>query len=626
MSIPSRPSSEGGLSASALSSKFAPSKKRRGSVLVAALIIVVVVTALVGVTFTSTSAASRMSGRAKDYVGVQRAAEAAVEYGYGVWKRRIFVSNGAISTTAANTNLAGPSLAGFAYDLLANDGPLKISATDEYGAPLLDLTKPPTRVPVSLLEYPGWRGYSSSYLVSAKVTAAGASANQGTAGVRRRFGYVEVPLFQMMFFFQNTLEFYKPANIIVGGLVHTNSNLYASHQAGLTFTGNVSYVGSYTENAIPPYASAWAGWSNDQPPTYSNGKANQLTQVAAANPMGVALSEVFDTTDANPNNDGYREIIEMPNAGFVDPDEIASRRMFNKAGLVVTVVGTTATVVPANGTVSTPAQLLAIKTAFTGKNTMYDQREGKNVDVANIDVSMLTPTLNALGNTGFNGVLYIVDATPVVPSTPLLPGSPNPKSIRLKKGGVLPDNGLTIASQNPVYIQGDYNTGTTTSATSVPANSTGNPTNTDSPTVPGYTRKAAAVMGDAVMFLSNAWSDTNSSNSLSSRSASNTTYNTAIMAGFTPSGYQPETGARYGYSGGGINYPRFLETWSGNSCTYHGSMVELFESKAFTGQWDTGNIYSPPQRRWNFDTNYSTKAPPGGLNAVVYTRGSWAKF
>ena len=49
-------------------------------------------------------------------------------------------------------------------------------------------------------------------------------------------------------------------------------------------------------------------------------------------------------------------------------------------------------------------------------------------------------------------------------------------------------------------------------------------------------------------------------------------------------------------------------------------------SKTFTGKWDTGNIYSPPARRWNFDTNFSTKSPPGGLNSVVYTRGTWAKF
>ena len=95
-------------------SRLAPRLKESGSVIVVALIIVVVVTAMVGVTFLATNSASRMGGRAKDYVATQRAAEAAVEYGYGIWKHRIFVANGAINTAAANLNLTGPTLPGYA--------------------------------------------------------------------------------------------------------------------------------------------------------------------------------------------------------------------------------------------------------------------------------------------------------------------------------------------------------------------------------------------------------------------------------------------------------------------------------------------------------------------------------
>src|SRR4030095_14019374 len=122
------------------------------------------------------------------------------------------------------------------------------------------------------------------------------------------------------------------------------------------------------------------------------------------------------------------------------------------------------------------AQTTAIKAAVTGKTTIYDQREAKNVDVVNIDVSKATPVLN--GVSGFNGVLYIYD------STPQSSGDTEPRTLRLQKGGILPDAGLTIASQNPIYVQGDYNTGTTTNPNSVPANSSGNPDNTSSPVVP----------------------------------------------------------------------------------------------------------------------------------------------
>ena len=605
-------------------SRFAQARKTRGTVIVAAMIVVVVVAALVGVTFVATNGATRSGGRSKDFIATERAAEAAIEYGYGVWKRRIFVANGAITTVAANAGLTPPLVPGFAFESGANNGPLTISATDEYGAPQAS----PTRVRVSILDYPGWRGFSAGYLVSAKLKSVGQLGSPVVAGVRRRFQYIEVPIFQMMYFFQHDLEFYKPATMIVGGLVHTNSNLYASSSSSgtLTFTGNLSYVGNYSQTADPPYANTWSGWSAnaEQPPTFPNGQANQVTKVPFAQPMGLALTSLFNTTDANGNNDGFREIIEQPVTTQSDPPEIAVRRMVNKAGIKMTINGTTATATAQNGTVVPAAQLAAIRAAFTGKTTMFDQREGKTVDVANIDVSRLTTVFNTGGLTGFNGVLYIVDETPVTTSG--TSPSPNPKTVRLQKGGVLPNEGLTIASQNPVYIQGDYNTGTTTSPTSVPANSTGNPNNTDSPTVPGYTRKPSSVMGDAVMLLSNAWNDANSSSTLSSRVASNTTFNTAILAGFMPSGYQPTSGAQFGYSGGGNNFPRFLETWSGKSCTYYGSMVELFTSARFTGKWDTGNIYSPPQRRWNYDTIFSTTSPPGSLVCVVYTRGSWSKF
>jgi hypothetical protein len=423
----------------------------------------------------------------------------------------------------------------------------------------------------------------------------------------------------MMFFFNDDLVIYKPATMTVGGLVHTNANLYLSQQSGLTFNNNVSYAGNYSATTIPPFGATYSAWSSsDQPPTLNGA----LTKVPVAAPLGVSMMSLFNTGDTNPNNDGFQEIIQMPNASFSDPPEISQRRMSNKAGIVININGTTATLTLQNGTVATAAQQTAIRAAFTGKTTLYDQREGKTVDVANINVRALTPALNALGAANFNSVLYIVDTTPVSGT------SPRPKTVRLQNGGVLPDAGLTIASQNPIYIQGDYNTGTSATVlpTAVPANSTGNPSGTASPTAPGYTRKASSVLGDAVMFLSNSWNDANSSLSLSNRTASNTTYNTAVLSGFLPSGYTNPSGTQYGYSGGANNFPRFLETWSSRTCTYTGSMVQLFNSQTFTGRWGLGNIYAPPTRRWNFDNNFLNNAPPGSLICVVYSRGTWSKF
>ena len=590
-------------------------KSQGGSTILLVMLIITIVTAAVGIAFVVTNAGQRMGARASAYITAERVADGAVEYGFGVWKQRVFMNNGAITTAAANNAVTAPLPTGFQYDTVANRGPLALTATDAYGAP----SSSPVPTVVSMLNYPGWKGYSFNYLVSAKIKSTNQLGGQVTAGVRRRFQYVEVPIFQMMFFFNDDLVIYKPATMTVGGLVHTNANLYLSQQSGLTFNNNVSYAGSYSATTIPPYGATYSAWSSsDQPPTLNGA----LTKVPVAAPLGVSMMSLFNTGDTNPNNDGFQEIIQMPNASFSDPPEISQRRMSNKAGIVININGTTATLTLQNGTVATAAQQTAIRAAFTGKTTLYDQREGKTVDVANINVRALTPALNALGAANFNSVLYIVDTTPVSGT------SPRPKTVRLQNGGVLPDAGLTIASQNPIYIQGDYNTGTSATVlpTAVPANSTGNPSGTASPTVPGYTRKSSSVLGDAVMFLSNSWNDANSSLSLSNRTASNTTYNTAVLSGFLPSGYTNPSGTQYGYSGGANNFPRFLETWSSRTCTYTGSMVQLFNSQTFTGAWGLGSIYAPPTRRWNFDNNFLNNAPPGSLICVVYSRGTWSKF
>jgi hypothetical protein len=74
------------------------------------------------------------------------------------------------------------------------------------------------------------------------------------------------------------------------------------------------------------------------------------------------------------------------------------------------------------------------------------------------------------------------------------------------------------------------------------------------------------------------------------------------------------------------NFPRFLEDWSGKTFTYTGSMIELFTSQIATGEWDTGSIYVPPTRNWNFDSNFVDNPPPGSLDAVTISRGALARF
>jgi hypothetical protein len=156
--------------------------------------------------------------------------------------------------------------------------------------------------------------------------------------------------------------------------------------------------------------------------------------------------------------------------------------------------------------------------------------------------------------------------------------------------GTNPPCGLTVAAENPVYIQGDYNApgGSLTGAGTV----------------------AAAVAGDAVTLLSDNWNDVNSFTDpydFGARVAVQTAYRVALIGGKGIPFAQPTgTSQDFGTDGGVHNFLRFLETWSGINCYYEGSMVSFYYNRQAVGTYKTGNsVYSPPNRLYSFDTNFA---------------------
>ena len=155
--------------------------------------------------------------------------------------------------------------------------------------------------------------------------------------------------------------------------------------------------------------------------------------------------------------------------------------------------------------------------------------------------------------------------------------------------------GLTVASENPVYIQGDYN---------APANGTW-----AGPSV------AAAVAADAVTLLSDNWNDVNSFmypyalGTNGDRVAVQTAYRVALIAGKgIPFALIPGACGcfDFGTDGGVHNFLRFLETWSGVNGYYYGSMVSFYFNRQGVGTYkNSGYVYSPPVRHYSFDTNFT---------------------
>jgi len=169
-------------------------------------------------------------------------------------------------------------------------------------------------------------------------------------------------------------------------------------------------------------------------------------------------------------------------------------------------------------------------------------------------------------------------------------------SLPTRPGGT---GGFTVASENPVYILGNYN-----------ANAAGF----------GGGQAAAAVIADAVTLLSSNWTDINSLTNpftLSSRPATTTWYRLAIAAGKNINFKQPtnwSAASDYGTDGGVHNFLRYLEDWSGQTLNYEGSLVSLFYSQYATGVFKCCTVvYGAPTRNYSFDTLFlnPSNLPPG---------------
>jgi Tfp pilus assembly protein PilX len=241
------------------------------------------------------------------------------------------------------------------------------------------------------------------------------------------------------------------------------------------------------------------------------------------------------------------------------------------------------------------------------------------------------------------GTLTQIDTDAAVPATPFAPGHRIPTftigranrvtgarhALKLVDGsmGYLPQppgaaagvGGFTVGSENPVYIDGDYNS------------SAADATWTGGVGTPEPPHAAAAVIADAVTMLSNNWEDAGSTTGpiygslysplvtnggVTGQSAATTYYRVAIAAGKTIAFNNTTSNPTwaFGMDGGVHNFLRFLEDWSGQTLNYKGSLVSLYWNTYATGTFKCCNlVYHPPVRNYVFDPLFSQpqNLPPG---------------
>lgn len=191
--------------------------------------------------------------------------------------------------------------------------------------------------------------------------------------------------------------------------------------------------------------------------------------------------------------------------------------------------------------------------------------------------------------------------------------------------------GLTVAAENPVYVQGDYNN------PGAPATCTSFTQCFPNPDAAGG-GVPASVAADAVTVLSNAWNDVGSflypyciSGTCGRTASTQTTYRMAVVAGKAigfpnPSGTTTDTGS----DGGVHNFIRYIEDWSGSNLWYTGSFVALYYNHQAVGTFKccSGDVYGiPATRNDQFDSSFlnPTDLPPRtpmlrNVNTIGFTQ------
>ena len=446
-----------------------------------------------------------------------------------------------------------------------------------YGYEVVD-DGPAVNTQLSSGAYKGLYGSVKTYSISSI-----GKDNGGNAGVQlgMQMSDALIPIFQFAVFFEYDLEIAPGPDMTLGGRVHTNRDMYL--QAGsdlyidsyLTAAGNVNHGRKPGSGQSTSYNHVWIKDENgnyqtmknvdnsfldSDDPDWVNESLNRWGGMVEDGSHGITelympvvadgpATDLIDRGAGNP--DSYENLADLK---IID-----GQALYNSGGSWVDVTG----------------ELTAIGAIST--STFYDAREGQNVNSIDVDIEKL------------NGSAYFPSGGVLYSST--TESYSSVKAIRLVNGEEL-SGALTVATDNPLYTVGNYNT---------------------------VNKKASSLVTDALTILSNNWDDSRSTQYVTNRRASQTQVNASFMTGNT------ETGSPgHGYSGGFENLPRFLEDWDGVDFKWRGSAVDLWYSRQSTGAW-SGNYYRAPRRDWAFDPDLldPNNLPPGTPRVNVVQRMNW---
>jgi hypothetical protein len=493
--------------------------------------------------------------------------------------------------------------------------------------------------------YKGMRADIANCTVISTATALNQPYTNVSATVQQTFELAAIPIFQYAIFYDLNMEIDPGASMTVTGPVYSNGGIWSGSTV-LTFNSPVSAAGNIFNTNSDPFASSYTGSGPSQYLTASN-----ISQDTLAMPIG-------QTNDPT----AIRALLNLPPAGTAPYSSTGQLYFINQTDLIVSnSPGGTLSAYLQDSNNVTPLQYITpdvtqsitnllysyttntSKTYTTNQSThevttntltsvttnttasitvtnfysfatnisFYDYREGKTVAAVQLNVGALTNWLVSPNGSTLNSQVYTdtghyIDSVYVYNNAPYT--STSLPAVRMANGSVLPDQGLTVVTPDPLYVLGNYNA----SGSSLGTTNTSN-------------TQPAALFGDSITALSTTWNDSlyTSSYALGSRNPGATTINAAAFEGIVPT-----VGANY--SGGVENFIRLLENWSSSTAlTYNGSIVVMFPSQYATNKWQaTGNYYNAPKRNWAFDLNFQSNngLPPLTPRVTKIFRQTWSVY
>ena len=545
-------------------------KKRQDGIALLMVLVVVLVLALSSAAFLAlTSSDLALTRREKEATQVFYVAQAGVEK--AVAELKVLYSKNKGYTTQDLAGITSPAYEGFKFDefTIAYDG-LSVTGTLEHGS------------------FKGLQGEVRKIKISAVVSSE--KHDDLTVRLAQELELQYIPLFQFAIFYNDILEILPLPVMDVTGPVHCNSDIYMSTYATLSFDSIVSAVGNIYHQRTDGYdpsdgpvrikdsngvyqnmQNPDGTWLDSNHEDWAEESQNRWDGNVRSAAHGVQTLELPLTNEEQP-----RTLIERGEVG--DSPEMQGVKLYYKADLrIIDGWAYDKSGMPVDLTYQDPGDPSNTINPISTK-TFYDNREGKTISVTEVDIDKL----NDSGKAPDNGILYVSNNG----------GNPAEQdAVRLVNGEELPSQGLTVATDKPLYIWGDYNT---------------------------VSKKPASVMSDSLNILSNNWQDKNSEKNLNKRKASNTEVNAAVITGNTDTSEQ--------HNGGVHNMPRFLEDWSGRNFLYRGSLVSMWESQIATGHWYYGSpYYEPPDRDWGYDPDLSdpAKIPPGAPSVYSVATARW---